>query len=949
MTHSSKREAGRSRPGLAAALAARVAGWIAAGRRACDRFAGVLRTDPDRLPLAGGAAGYLDRGWVIANHKLVSFHAAFISSVLSLPVAEMARLAAEGANLKFQVLRFMFLSPETIVSAIFLYCSWHIGIAIHEMGHYLTAVKLTALNKDSQEAADKVLREGGKLGWYLRMFLLIPWGKFEGVKKEAGNYAPDAPYNLAVAASAPVWSGWLSAVCFPLAAIGIGVGLATGNEYAIYGGRFFLCPAFVGLLDRFLADRGKLRQFRERERRAAEKAARAGAGKAEGTWLNRVGEVKQRLLTTRMQTVTLADGTRVNAPWQFRNCAMGGRHTEKEYPESNISMQEGMFMPLSAKTYEDAQEMTVNLQGRLKEIIESAPGAKVMGVGLEGGIAPYIDKEPQDQVPEQRMWRLMRQAILDCEYAPGVDVAIALDPAASELENLYREETEQPDSVGMYRFWRDKSKVDMSRDQILELYRQAMEQDDIPILSIEDGFGELDHAGWRLLMTGDPNAGVEGLGDKIFVIGDDLVTTKDSNIEACAASGEINASLIKANQIGTLSETVLAMLTSLAYGCDLVVSHRSKSPNDPFEAEIATAMNTLGLKAGGGANTERLQKYGRVMEILALAEATSREVTDQERTELQANLTELARTLTGQDGVQLAAGAAASDITSLMLRMLAIEAVSGTEVATNAGIPSGRATLFLGHSGIIRYDGATPLGTSAGVDEAIHYVDSIIEPGELTRKYPDLFEEAGDGTYRFRKEVGADQVRAKGDEALSEAWRRAARYGGKGCMAAAEHIEQVLAAAFTGKRLADLGSLLETDRELLELEKREAVKAGRIAEDASPDDLILVMQRKGVLGMNAILSMSLALGRAIAARDGKELWQLIREMAADTMAKFVAANTTDESRKDAQALKAADFDELQTLFHETAKPIIDEEKEVYRMLREQLPVYPVGAAEAATA
>ncbi len=74
--------------------------------------------------------------------------------------------------------------------------------------------------------------------------------------------------------------------------------------------------------------------------------------------------------------------------------------------------------------------MTVKLQYRLKEIIESAPGAKVMGVGLEGGIATYVDKEPQDRVPEQRMWRMMKQAILDCEYVPGVDVAIALDPAA---------------------------------------------------------------------------------------------------------------------------------------------------------------------------------------------------------------------------------------------------------------------------------------------------------------------------------------------------------------------------------------------------------------------------------------------------------------------------------------------------------------------------------------
>lgn len=85
------------------------------------------------------------------------------------------------------------------------------------------------------------------------------------------------------------------------------------------------------------------------------------------------------------------------------------------------------------------------------------------------------------------------------------------------------------------------------------------------------------------------------LGDKIFIVGDDLVTTKDSNIEKCAKNGEINASLIKANQT-TVTETVLAMLTSLGYGVELIVSHRSKSPNDPFEAEIATAMNAVGLK-----------------------------------------------------------------------------------------------------------------------------------------------------------------------------------------------------------------------------------------------------------------------------------------------------------------------------------------------------------------
>jgi len=867
---------------------------------------------------------YLERGWVIANHKLVSFHAAFISSVMNLPPTVQGKLAT---------LKFMFLSWETIVSAVVLYLSWHIGIAIHEMGHFVTAAKLTALNKNSQAAADAMKDKGfiAKLAWYAGIFIRIPWGRFEGVKKDEGNFAPDAPYNLAVAASGPVWSSYMAMIFLPVAIICLAIGLSVRNEGLIYIGRFFLAPGIVGLLDRLLADRGKVREFRTREKMAAEQAARAAAAISKESWLVQVGKVKQRLLTTRMQTVTLKDGTKVTAPWQFRNCAMGGRHTEKEYPESNISMQESMFMPLSAKTYEEAQEMTVKLQYRLKEIIESAPGAKVMGVGSEGGIATYVDKDPQDRVPEQRMWRMMKQTILDCEYVPGVDVAIALDPAASELENAYREETGQKDSVGMYRFWRDKTKVDMSRDEVLDLYKQTMNEG-IPILSIEDGFGEMDHAGWKLLM--------KELGDKIFIIGDDLVTTKDENIENCARGGEINAALIKANQIGTLSETVLAMLTALGYGAELVVSHRSKSPNDPFEAEISTAMNTLGMKAGGGANTERLQKYGRVMEIIALARATQRELTAAERKETEDNLRELLYTLTGRKDVSLAANAGEIDLTSLLIRMLAIEAVSGTEEATNAGIPSAAATLFLGRTGIIRFKGSTPLGQSAGVDEAVHYIDSIIRPNELTRKYPELFKDAGDGTLRFKKDVDFAHIQVKNDSSLVALWKKTRRYDGRGCMDAVEHIEKILAKAFTGKKLAQLGTVLETDSELLKLEFEEAVKANVIPANASADDKIAIMQRKGVLGMNAILSMSLALGRAIAARDGKELWQLIREMAAETMARFIAANAKGGDKKDLATLKRMGFDELKTQFQKTAGAAIKEQKTIYELLREQLKVYP---------
>ncbi|OHB82817.1 MAG: hypothetical protein A2Z38_04240 [Planctomycetes bacterium RBG_19FT_COMBO_48_8] len=384
------------------------------------------------------------------------------------------------------------------------------------------------------------------------------------------------------------------------------------------------------------------------------------------------------------------------------------------------------------------------------------------------------------------------------------------------------------------------------------------------------------------------------------------------------------------------------MLTSLAYGAELVVSHRSKSPNDPFEAEIATAMNAVGLKCGGGANTERLQKYGRVMEILALAKASQREITDKERKEVEENVKELVRILTGKEDISIMPDAGEIDIASLLIKMLAIESVSGTEEATNAGIPSAAATLFLGKTGIIRFKGSTPLGTSAGVDEAIHYVDSIIEPSDTTRKYADLFKDAGDGTFRFKKDVVLQAVKSKNDDKLMALWRKSRRYDGKGCMDAVKHIESVLADAFVGRKLMKLGSLLDTDKELLALELEQAISAGRIAKSASKEEKIQAMQRKGVLGMNAILSMSLALGRAVAASDSKELWQLIREMAGETMAKFVDANTKGAKgkKKSLVDLKTTDFDELQTIFREASAGAIKDGKNITELLREQLPVYP---------
>jgi enolase/phosphoenolpyruvate synthase/pyruvate phosphate dikinase len=769
----------------------------------------------------------LQEGWVIANHILVSFHVAFISSVLALPPTEI---------FKGEVLKFIFLSPETIVSALFMYISFHAAIALHEMGHWMTAAKLNALNDASQGNAMKILRAAtfGRWTGLLRVFALAPYGKAPGIKVEKLNYYPDAPYNLAVAAAGPRVSRNVALVALPPAALLLVVGLALEVPAAIYAGRLLLGVGIVCFLDFLLADRGKYREFRRREQRAEAKAAAVKKGAA---WWERAPEAHRRMLTSRIEEVTHPSLGPVTAPWQFRNCGMGGRHTEKEYPESNISMQEAMFLILGARDYQVAQEMTVRLQNRLKEIIEKAEGCRVMGIGLEGGIAPYIERGTFP-MPEVRLWAMMKQTIEECGYRPGVDVAIALDPAMSELEIAYRKHNNVPDAVGMYLFWRDKALAVLDRDGVLDLYIKAIQDYDIPILSIEDGFSENDFEGWKKLLS--------ELGDRVFIIGDDLVTTNDETIELASTRGLINTSLIKANQIGTLYETILAMLVALGKGQELVVSHRSKSPNDDMEAQIALAVNALGLKAGGGANTERLIKYHAVTEYMQRGFGEGK---------------------TG--GVK----AGQNPVVSTMY---------ACEEPTNAGVPTVGTTVefMLPVAGVaLRFRGATPLGTSAGSGEAIHLVDSAIEHAEYREvidRHRTLFREIEPGVHAFLASVDDEQVLGLDDEELEQLFYRSQRYDGKGCLTAVENVLTVIAPAFAG-RIASTMTLKDVDSRLLSLELHVARRRGKIEDPAPANERIRVMQRKQNLGMNAMLSVSLAVARGIAHLRGLELFELLRE------------------------------------------------------------------------
>jgi hypothetical protein len=202
--------------------------------------------------------------------------------------------------------------------------------------------------------------------------------------------------------------------------------------------------------------------------------------------------------------------------------------------------------------------------------------------------------------------------------------------------------------------------------------------------------------------------------------------------------------------------------------------------------------------------------------------------------------------------------------------------ISAHEEPTNAGIPTVGVVVMLDNG--MKFTAATPLGTSAGTDEAIHLVDSIVEASPVTRQHPEFFTyKESEKTYRFSDRANAKSISEVGGE-LAELWRKSKRYGGKGCLNAVANVTEVLAPRFLGKKISALGSLAEIDRELLALELELAIQRGKVSREASDDEKIRIMQRKANLGMNAILSLSLALGRLIAARDGQELPDILRAL-----------------------------------------------------------------------
>lgn len=272
------------------------------------------------------------------------------------------------------------------------------------------------------------------------------------------------------------------------------------------------------------------------------------------------------------------DGVSARLPVPHFNVLNGGRHADNA-----LDFQEFMVAPLGAPNIAEAvragAEVYATLRSRLVE------QRHTVGLGDEGGFAPAITQ------PDEVL-RLLVEAIEAAGYHTGRDgVAIALDPAASEFRQ----------SDGSYRV----ADQQLSSAELVDCYAEIVRK--YPVWSIEDGLGEDDEQGWRLL--------TERLGDRVQIVGDDIFVTDPARISWAAEAGIGNAALIKPNQIGTMSECLEAMATARRLGYAQMVSHRSGETCDDMIADLAVGSGCGQLKAGAPARGERVAKYNRLLEI----------------------------------------------------------------------------------------------------------------------------------------------------------------------------------------------------------------------------------------------------------------------------------------------------------------------------------------------
>lgn len=268
-------------------------------------------------------------------------------------------------------------------------------------------------------------------------------------------------------------------------------------------------------------------------------------------------------------------------PVPMMNILNGGAHAD-----SNVDFQEFMAMPVGAESFADALQWGAEVFHTLKSVLKKR--GYNTAVGDEGGFAPSLKANVE-------AIELILDAIQQAGYRPGQDVAIALDPAASEFFDKER---------GKYIFKKSDKSVKSAQDMVA-FYADWVRQ--YPIVSLEDGLAEDDWAGWRIL--------TKELGDKIQLVGDDVFVTNTERLSRGIQEGVANSILIKVNQIGTVSETLDCIDLARRHGYTAVISHRSGETEDTFIADLAVATGVGQIKTGSASRTDRIAKYNQLLRI----------------------------------------------------------------------------------------------------------------------------------------------------------------------------------------------------------------------------------------------------------------------------------------------------------------------------------------------
>lgn len=268
-------------------------------------------------------------------------------------------------------------------------------------------------------------------------------------------------------------------------------------------------------------------------------------------------------------------------PVPMMNIINGGKHAD-----NNVDFQEFMIMPVGAPSFSEALRMGAEVFHNLKSVLKKRNYNTA--VGDEGGFAPNL-KSNEEAI------EVILEAIQLAGYQPGKDVAIALDPAASEFYD---------DNKKKYVFSKSSGQ-ELSSEEMVNYWKNWIEK--YPIISIEDGMSELDWDGWKLL--------TDTIGDKIQLVGDDVFVTNPEILAKGIEKGIGNSILIKLNQIGTLTETLDTIELARKAGYTAIISHRSGETEDTTISDLAVATNSGMIKTGSTSRTDRIAKYNQLLRI----------------------------------------------------------------------------------------------------------------------------------------------------------------------------------------------------------------------------------------------------------------------------------------------------------------------------------------------